>query len=118
MRWPPTILRTSRRCVPICTAEGYPYLTRSQLPGSVLQAYHDAYGVPPSATVLTFLKNELMQQIWLALMEEDFMDAYVNGFLHQCGDGIIRRIFPRFFAYSADYPEKYGNFTHEGPVLM
>ena len=48
-----------------------------------------------------------MQLIWLMLLDDEFMDAYVNGFLHQCGDGIIRRIFPRFFAYSADYPEKY-----------
>ena len=52
-----------------------------------------------------------MQLIWLMLLDDEFMDAYVNGFLHQCGDGIIRRIFPRFFAYSADYPEKYATLS-------
>jgi hypothetical protein len=25
----------------------------------------------------------------------------------KCVDGIVRRIFPRFFTYSADYPEKW-----------
>ena len=45
--------------------------------------------MPPSMTVLTYLKNELMQQIWLMLLDEEFMDMYVNGFLHKCSDSII-----------------------------
>jgi hypothetical protein len=47
-----------------------------------------------------------MQQIWLLLLDENFMDAYVHGIRIACGDGATRRIFPRFFTYSADYPEK------------
>lgn len=34
------------------------------------------------------------------------MHAYEHGFVLLCGDGITRRLFPRFFCYSADYPEK------------
>jgi hypothetical protein len=48
-----------------------------------------------------------MQAIWLLLMDDDFMHAYEFGIVIECLDGIRRRIFPRFFTYSADYPEKY-----------
>ena len=48
-----------------------------------------------------------MQQLWILLMDEEFRHAYLHGVLMECGDGIVRRIFPRIFAYSADYPEKY-----------
>jgi len=47
-----------------------------------------------------------MQQIWLLLLDGDFMHAYEHGIVLLCGDGIYRRLFPRFFTYSADYPEK------------
>jgi hypothetical protein len=40
---------------------------------------------------------------------EDFADAYTNGLIVCCGDGQWRRLFPRFFAYSADYVERYGH---------
>jgi hypothetical protein len=29
------------------------------------------------------------------------------GFVVRCGDNIERRVYPRIFTYSADYPEKY-----------
>lgn len=47
-----------------------------------------------------------MNQIWDLLLDDDFMEAYVHGMLIKCGDGITRRVFPRIFAYLADYPEK------------
>jgi hypothetical protein len=47
-----------------------------------------------------------MQQIWLLLLDDDFVKAYVHGVLITCGDGIKRCIFPQFFTYAADYPEK------------
>lgn len=47
-----------------------------------------------------------MQAIWRLLLDEDFMHAYEHGIVIRCGDGITRRVFPRFFNYSADYPEK------------
>jgi len=39
------------------------------------------------------------------------MEAYEHGIVIVCGDGIRRRIYPRIFFYSADYPEKYFFFT-------
>ncbi|KAL1945198.1 hypothetical protein VTO73DRAFT_2818 [Trametes versicolor] len=68
--------------------------------------YKEHYKMSPSADVLTFCKRELMQRIWLLLLDDEFMDAYKNGILVVCGDGVTRRIFPRIFSYSADYPEK------------
>ncbi|KAI0643889.1 hypothetical protein C8Q79DRAFT_1002431 [Trametes meyenii] len=76
------------------------------LPDQLKNAYTEIYGVPPSDDVLTFCKRELIQQIWLLLLDEKFMEAYEHGILVECGDGVTRRIFPRFFTYSADYPEK------------
>ena len=62
--------------------------------------------MPPTTDVISFLKHELMPQIWLRLLDKKFMDAWVNGIVIKCGDGITRRIFFRFFIYAADYPEK------------
>jgi hypothetical protein len=47
-----------------------------------------------------------MQQIWLLILDDDFVEAYVHGMLITCGDGVKRQIFPRIFTYAADYPEK------------
>ena len=60
-----------------------------------------------SAPTITQLKRELIQAIWKMLLEDkDFMDAYEHGIVIDCFDGIRRRIFPRLFTYSCDYPEK------------
>ncbi|KAI0363871.1 hypothetical protein BV20DRAFT_957443 [Pilatotrama ljubarskyi] len=76
------------------------------LPDIIQQAYEQQYGCPPTAAILRFCKKELIQQIWLLLLDDDFVTAYVHGFVVECGDGIKRRIFPRILTYSADYPEK------------
>ena len=49
---------------------------------------------------------QVMQQIWLRLLDKKFMEAWKNGIVVTCGDGIRRRLFFRFFIYAADYPEK------------
>ena len=48
--------------------------------------------------MLTHLRRELMQEVWLILMDDDFMHAYIHG--------IMQVFYPQFFTYSADYPEK------------
>lgn len=47
-----------------------------------------------------------MQAVWNLLLDDDFIDAYENGRLILFPDGVVRLVFPRIFAYSADYPEK------------
>ncbi|TBU36386.1 hypothetical protein BD309DRAFT_1072014 [Dichomitus squalens] len=76
------------------------------LPAELFEWYKDLHGAPPSAAVIRLLKHDLMQKIWLHLLDAEFMHAFEHGILIKCGDGIVRRIFPRIFLYAADYPEK------------
>ncbi|KAI0054412.1 hypothetical protein BV25DRAFT_1817100 [Artomyces pyxidatus] len=76
------------------------------LPDTIQDAYRAIFGKSATAAVLTHLKRDLIHEIWELLLDEDFMHAYVHGIVILCADGITRRIFPRFFTYSADYPEK------------
>ncbi|TBU36964.1 hypothetical protein BD309DRAFT_819099, partial [Dichomitus squalens] len=76
------------------------------LPPAFFEWYKDLYGAPPSPAVIRLLKYDLMQKIWLELLDPQFMHTYVHGILVDCGDGVLRRLFPRIFLYSVDYPEK------------
>jgi hypothetical protein len=64
-------------------------------------------GLAASANTITHLKCELVHKVWELLLDDEFMEAYEHGIVITCADGVTRRIFPRFFTYSADYPEKY-----------
>ena len=66
-----------------------------------------------TATILQFLKVQLMQQIWWLLLNDTFMNAYTHGIVITCGDKVKQWVFPQFFTYVADYPEKYVLFTSE-----
>ena len=81
----------------------YPF---RQVPDDLKKAYADHFGRTPTDEVLRFCKRELFQKIWLLLLDNDFMEAYEHGFVIECADGVKRRLFPRIFTYSADYPEK------------
>jgi Plavaka transposase len=63
-------------------------------------------GLAASATTITHLKCELVQKVWELLLDHEFMAAYELGIVITCADGVTRQIYPRFFTYSADYPEK------------
>lgn len=47
-----------------------------------------------------------MHEVWRVLLDKDFLDAYKHGIVLKCADGVLRRVYPRIFTYSADYPEK------------
>lgn len=47
-----------------------------------------------------------MHAVWKILLDEEFLHAYEHGIVLKCADGIFRRLYPRIFTYSADYPEK------------
>ncbi|KAJ8589808.1 hypothetical protein M405DRAFT_899068 [Rhizopogon salebrosus TDB-379] len=76
------------------------------LPDNLQDIYMDIFGEGTTDEVYTFCKRELIQAIWKLLLDGDFMHAYEHGIVIRCSDGVTRRIFPRFFTYSADYPEK------------
>jgi hypothetical protein len=78
-----------------------------QLDDTIQDFYQKEFGKAATGDVLTHLRRELMHSIWRLLLDDEFMDAYQNGFVIIFPDGISRRVFPRFSIYSADYPEKY-----------
>lgn len=47
-----------------------------------------------------------MHEVWRVLLDQEFQYAWIHGVEVLCGDGIRRRVYPRIFTYSADYPEK------------
>jgi len=66
----------------------------------------ESFNKAATAAMLTHLRRELVQAVWMLLMDDEFMHAYIHGFLFQLVDGILHVLFPRFLTYSADYPEK------------
>ena len=64
------------------------------------------FGIPPPADVITYCRRELYHAVIELILQGKFAEAYKHGILLRCSDGITRRVFPRFYCYSADYPEK------------
>lgn len=78
-----------------------------QLPDSLEDFLNTIITAPSQMSPLfTHCKRELMHQIWQLLLDEEFLHAYKHGIVLCCADGVVRRIYPRIFTYSADYPEK------------
>jgi hypothetical protein len=81
-------------------------ITSIKLDDKIQENYMEAFNKAATAAMLTHLRRELVQAIWMLLMDDEFMHAYIHGFLFRLVDGILRVLFPRFLTYSADYPEK------------
>ncbi|KAG2046937.1 hypothetical protein BDR06DRAFT_1014331 [Suillus hirtellus] len=58
------------------------------------------------AALHTHCRRELFHACWDTLLDQDFLYAYCHGIVLKCADSVLRRIFPRIFTYSANYPEK------------
>jgi hypothetical protein len=78
-----------------------------QIPESFKEWFRSRFDRLLGADTLAHLKHEIMQAVYLLLLDSQLMVAYVHGKIIKCADGIERLFFPRFFVYSADYPEKY-----------
>ncbi|TDL20865.1 hypothetical protein BD410DRAFT_725117, partial [Rickenella mellea] len=63
-------------------------------------------GRAATSGMMTHCRRETMHGAWRMLLDDDFLHAYEHGMVVKCSDGITRRIYPRIFTYSADYPEK------------
>jgi len=57
--------------------------------------------------ILAHCRRELVHAVWNLLLDDAFIHAFKYGIVIKCADGVERRVYPRFFTYSADYPEKY-----------
>src|SRR5579872_6632398 len=70
------------------------------------------FEIVPSEATITHCKWELIQALWsLILNTPGFTAAYEFGILICFADNIIRHMFPQFFAYIMDYPEKQVYFS-------
>ncbi|KIK92915.1 hypothetical protein PAXRUDRAFT_790802 [Paxillus rubicundulus Ve08.2h10] len=58
------------------------------------------------ASLQAYCRRELFHNCWNILLDDEFLEVYCHGIVLRCPDGILRRVFPRIFTYSADYPEK------------
>jgi len=68
--------------------------------------------------ILTHCRRELMQAVWATILDDDFIHAYKYGIVVKCIDGVERRVYPRLFTYSADYPEKYVKYNFMLPAFL
>ncbi|KAG8723471.1 hypothetical protein FRC09_003185 [Ceratobasidium sp. 395] len=59
-----------------------------------------------SNTFAPLIKREVVHESWKHLLDVEFVKAYQDGIPIACADGVDRRIYPRIFTYSADYPER------------
>jgi len=65
-----------------------------------------AGGKAPSSALLTHCERELFHAQWKIILDDEFLEAWKHGIVILCADGVKRRVYPRIFTYSADYPEK------------
>ncbi|THV04136.1 hypothetical protein K435DRAFT_649906, partial [Dendrothele bispora CBS 962.96] len=72
----------------------------------VEEFYQQEFGCSPSPTIFTHLKRELMQAIWALILDDELMHTYEHGLALQYSDGIMQRLFARFYTYSMDYLKK------------
>ena len=77
------------------------------MPDEIQEVIQRALNKAPSRALLTHCRRELFHAAQTVLLNDpEFQHAYKNGIVVKCIDGIVRRLFPRIFTYSADYPEK------------
>lgn len=78
-----------------------------QIPDNIDEFFMDFASIPSRRTTLkTHCRRELMHGVWRLLLDDDFLHAYQHGIVLTCADGVERRVYPRIFTYSADFPEK------------
>ncbi|KAJ7762206.1 hypothetical protein B0H16DRAFT_1884179 [Mycena metata] len=80
----------------------------TQLPDSIqdeISKFHAKWSTQKD-DILTHCRRELMHAVWKYLLDDEFLHAYTYGIVIKCADGVERRVYPRLFTYSADYPEK------------
>ncbi|KAF6743073.1 hypothetical protein DFP72DRAFT_829097 [Ephemerocybe angulata] len=70
------------------------------------QVYFDVFNEAPTRESITQARRELVHAVWLVLLDDKFVHAYVYGFDWVYWDNITRRTFPRIFTHAMDYQEK------------
>ncbi|KAI8973085.1 hypothetical protein BD414DRAFT_425210 [Trametes punicea] len=77
-----------------------------KLPSDIDDLIHQHTDLEAIDKIVTHCRRELMHGVWRVLLSDSFVQACRHGIVVKCYDGVTRRLYPRFFTYSADYPEK------------
>ncbi|KAI0703342.1 hypothetical protein C8T65DRAFT_258430 [Cerioporus squamosus] len=77
-----------------------------KLPDNFQDLAHEHVTRADISELMTHCRRELMHGVWCVLLSDEFVRACRHGIIVMCYDGVLRRLYPRFFSYSADYPEK------------
>jgi len=59
----------------------------NQLIDTIQDFYRKTFGQSATAAILTYCKWELMQAIWLHVLDDKFMEAFTHGTLVECVNG-------------------------------
>lgn len=81
-----------------------------QLPDDFQDWYNETFGMAASANVESHMHRKLFHAVWLLMLDEDLMHAYLYGDEQEFWDKVVRLVFLRFFTYSLDYLEKCDSF--------
>jgi Plavaka transposase len=76
------------------------------LPDAIVEFIRQHVSSGAVEALKTHCRRELFHSALKWLFDDEFMSAWKSGLIVQCADGIVRRVFPRIFTWSADYPEK------------
>jgi hypothetical protein len=99
------------KSIQILPVTGY-WLVITQISRKLPDSFKDfattqtAGGKAPSSALLTHCERELFHAQWKIILDDEFLEAWKHGIVILCADGVKRRVYPRIFTYSADYPEK------------
>ncbi|KAJ7049329.1 hypothetical protein C8F01DRAFT_1265524 [Mycena amicta] len=85
---------------------GYHTAYFPSVPEDIKDKYKEHYSHAMPDNVMTHTKRELFHAVWELLIDDDFVDAWINGRVFECWDKLQRRLFPRIPMYGLDYPEK------------
>ena len=55
---------------------------------------------------MTHCHREIYHAQWSIILDDEFLEAYEHGVVLEFSDNKRYRVYPRVFAYSADYKEK------------
>ncbi|GJJ13554.1 hypothetical protein Clacol_007809 [Clathrus columnatus] len=79
--------------------------TSHHLPDSVIEFIRSHVSSGAADALKTHCRRELFHAALNFLFDEKFLEAWKKGIVIDCIDGVRRRVFPRIFTWSADYPE-------------
>lgn len=65
-----------------------------QLPRSIIEFTSQFTNKSNRSDILTHCKRELVQAVWKVLLDDEFVEAYKNGMVVKCWDGVHQCIFP------------------------